>query len=293
MAVLKALRRQPVIPLALLTLVAVLALSAAGQGLIARWIATIVVGGFVLGTLIQMIREMLRGRFGLDVLAIVAMVATLAVGEYVASLIIVLMLSGGEALEDFAARRAKRELTALLERSPQTAHVVTTEGEGDGELVRDVPVDEVRIGDVLLIRPSEIVPVDCELLTEEVSFDESSLTGESLPVARTAGETVLSGAVNGTHIARARAVRRSADSQYQQILALVRQAQDSRAPVVRLADRFAIPFTAVSLLLGGLAWALSGEAVRFAEVLVLATPCPLLIAAPVAFLGGLSRSAKD
>ncbi|MDR2322964.1 MAG: cadmium-translocating P-type ATPase [Microbacterium sp.] len=293
MAVLKALRRQPVIPLALLTLVAVLVLSATGQGVIARWIATIVVGGFVLGTLIQMIREMLRGRFGLDVLAIVAMVATLAVGEYVASLIIVLMLSGGEALEDFAARRAKRELTALLERSPQTAHIVTTDGEGEGELVRDVPVDEVAIGDVLLIRPSEIVPVDCELLTEEVSFDESSLTGESLPVTRTAGETVLSGAVNGTHIARARALRRSADSQYQQILALVRQAQDSRAPVVRLADRFAIPFTAVSLLLGGLAWALSGEAVRFAEVLVLATPCPLLIAAPVAFLGGLSRSAKD
>jgi len=293
MAVLNAMRRQPAIPLALLTLVVVLALSATGRAGIARWIATIVVGGFVLWTLAQMIREMLRGRFGLDVLAIVAMVATLAVGEYVASLIIVLMLSGGEALEDFAARRAKRELTALLERSPQTAHVVTTEGEGDGELVRDVPVDEVGIGDLLLIRPSEIVPVDCELLTEEVSFDESSLTGESLPVTRTAGETVLSGAVNGTHIARARAVRRSADSQYQQILALVRQAQDSRAPVVRLADRFAIPFTAVSLLLGGLAWALSGEAVRFAEVLVLATPCPLLIAAPVAFLGGLSRSAKD
>ena len=293
MAVLNAMRRQPAIPLALLTLVVVLALSATGRAGIARWIATIVVGGFVLWTLAQMIREMLRGRFGLDVLAIVAMVATLAVGEYVASLIIVLMLSGGEALEDFAARRAKRELTALLERSPQTAHVVTTEGEGDGELVRDVPVDEVGIGDLLLIRPSEIVPVDCELLTEEVSFDESSLTGESLPVTRTAGETVLSGAVNGTHIARARALRRSADSQYQQILALVRQAQDSRAPVVRLADRFAIPFTAVSLLLGGLAWALSGEAVRFAEVLVLATPCPLLIAAPVAFLGGLSRSAKD
>lgn len=290
MAVLKAMKRQPVIPIALVTLVAVLVLGATGQGTAARWIATTVVGLFVVWTLAQMIREMLRGRFGLDVLAIVAMVATIAVGEYVAALIIVLMLAGGEGLEDFAARRAKRELTALLERSPQSAHRVAVDGEG--EVVRDVPVDEVAVGDLLLIRPSEIVPVDCELLTEEVSFDESSLTGESLPVTRSAGETVLSGAVNGSHIVRARAVRRSADSQYQQIVMLVRQAQESRAPVVRLADRFAIPFTAASLLLAALAWGLSGEAVRFAEVLVLATPCPLLIAAPVAFLGGLSRSAK-
>lgn len=287
-----AMRRQPAIPIALVTLVAVLALGATGHGGPARTVATIVVGAFVVWTLAQMVRALLQGRFGLDVLAIVAMVATLAVGEYVAALIIVLMLSGGEALEDFAARRAKRELTALLERSPQSAHVVTVDVGSGVETVRDAPVDDVAVGDLLLIRPSEIVPVDCALLTDEASFDESSLTGESLPVTRRAGETVLSGAVNGSRLVRAQAVRRSADSQYQQILSLVRQAQESRAPVVRLADRFAIPFTVVSLLLAGLAWALSGQAVRFAEVLVLATPCPLLIAAPVAFLGGLSRSAK-
>lgn len=291
MAVLKAMRRQPTIPLALLTLVVVLVLDTTGQHLAARWLATVVVGAFVVWTLVQMIREMLHGRFGLDVLAIVAMVATLVVGEYVAALIIVLMLSGGEALEDFAARRAKRELTALLERSPQTAHIVEAD-DVEGERVRDVPVDDVAVGDLLLVRPSEIVPVDGALLTDEASFDESSLTGESLPVGRSAGDTVLSGAVNGSRVVRMQALRRSADSQYQQILLLVRQAQESRAPVVRLADRFAIPFTAVSLVLAGLAWALSGEAVRFAEVLVLATPCPLLIAAPVAFLGGLSRSAR-
>lgn len=292
MAVLKTMRRQPAIPVALLTLVAVLVLDAAGQRTVARWTATAVVAAFVIWTLVRMIREMLRGRFGLDILAIVAMVATLAVGEYVAALIIVLMLSGGEALEDFAARRAKRELSALLERSPQSAHVVTAAGESTTESVRDVPVEEVAVGDLLLVRPAEIVPVDCEMLTDEASFDESSLTGESLPVTRRAGDVVLSGAVNGSRIVRARAARRSADSQYQQILVLVRQAQESRAPVVRLADRFAIPFTVVSLLLAGLAWAFSGQPVRFAEVLVLATPCPLLIAAPVAFLGGLSRSAK-
>ncbi len=288
----KTMRRQPAIPLALLTLVVVLVLDATGRHAAARWLATIVVGAFVVWTLVGMIREMIRGRFGLDVLAIVAMAATLLVGEYVAALIIVLMLSGGEALEDFAARRAKRELTALLERSPQSAHVVSVDGEDDAESVRDLPVDDVAVGDLLLIRPSEIVPVDSEMVTDEASFDESSLTGESLPVTRRTGEILLSGAVNGSRVVRARAVRRSADSQYQQILMLVREAQESRAPVVRLADRFAIPFTVVSLLLGGIAWAVSGDAVRFAEVLVLATPCPLLIAAPVAFLGGLSRSAK-
>ncbi|WP_052674457.1 heavy metal translocating P-type ATPase [Microbacterium azadirachtae] len=286
------MRRQPAIPLALLTLVVVLVLDATGHHAAARWLATIVVGAFVVWTLVGMIREMIRGRFGLDVLAIVAMAATLLVGEYVAALIIVLMLSGGEALEDFAARRAKRELTALLERSPQSAHVVSVDGEDGAESVRDLPVDDVAVGDFLLIRPSEIVPVDSEMVTDEASFDESSLTGESLPVTRRTGEILLSGAVNGSRVVRARAVRRSADSQYQQILMLVREAQESRAPVVRLADRFAIPFTVVSLLLGGIAWAVSGDAVRFAEVLVLATPCPLLIAAPVAFLGGLSRSAK-
>ena len=158
--------------------------------------------------------------------------------------------------------------------------------------VRDAAADDVRIGDVLLVRPSEIVPVDGVLLTESGTFDESSLTGESMPVSRAAGEEVLSGAVNGSRAVRIRAIRRSADSQYQQIVALVRDAQESRAPVVRLADRFAIPFTAVSLVIAGAAWGISGDPTRFAEVLVLATPCPLLIAAPVAFLGGLSRAAK-
>jgi len=287
---LRPLRRYPVIALAILVLVVVLALLASGLPEAARWTATVCVGAFVVWTAIRMLRQLLRGHFGLDVLALVAMVATLAVGEYLASLIIVLMLSGGEALEDFAARRARRELTALLDRSPQTAHLIS-DGGPDAERIRDVPVDEVRIGDLLLVRPSELVPVDGVLLADG-SFDESSVTGESLPVARTAGEEVRSGVLNGTHAVRLRATRRSADSQYQQIVALVRVAGESRAPVVRLADRFALPFTAVALALGGLAWLLSGEAVRFAEVLVLATPCPLLIAAPVAFIGGLSRAAK-
>jgi len=273
-------------------LAAVLLLHVVGEDVLGRWIATVCVAAFVVWTLVGMVRDVMRGQVGLDILAVVAMVATLAVGEYLASLIIVLMLSGGEALEDFAARRAKRDLTALLDRSPRIAHVIVHPLSGESDEVRDVAVDDVVVGDVLLVRPSEIVPVDGVLLSESGSFDESSLTGESLPVTREVGGDVLSGAINGTRAVHVRAVRRSVDSQYQQIVALVRAAEGSKAPVVRLADRFAIPFTAVALVLAGTAWLISGDSTRFAEVLVLATPCPLLIAAPVAFLGGLSRAAK-
>jgi heavy metal translocating P-type ATPase len=293
MRVLRGSRRYPGITVAIVALVGVLLLRAAGDGGVARWVATAYVGAFIVWTLVGMVRDVLRGHVGLDVLAVVAMVATLAVREYVAALIIVLMLSGGRALEDFAARRAKRDLTALLDRSPRVAHVLRHPGASRAGELEDLAVDDVAVGDVLLVRPGEIVPVDGVLLGAGGTFDESSLSGESLPVTRTAGEEALSGAVNGTRAVRIRAVRRSADSQYQQIVALVRAAEDSRAPVVRLADRFAVPFTAVALVLAGAAWTISGDPTRFAEVLVLATPCPLLIAAPVAFLGGLSRAARS
>lgn len=273
-------------------LATVLILQGIGQDTAGRWLAFGYVGLFIAWTIVGMVRDVLHGHVGLDILAVVAMIATLAVGEYVASLIIVLMLAGGEVLEDFAARRAKRELTALLDRSPHTAHVLTHPQSAESDEVQDVPVEEIAVDDVLLIRPAEIVPVDGILLTDQGSFDESSITGESLPVSKVAGDEVLSGVINGTRAVRLRAVRTSVDSQYQQIIALVREAQDSSAPVVRLADRFAIPFTAVSLTIAGAAWAISGDSARFAQVLVLATPCPLLIAAPVAFLGGLSRAAK-
>ncbi len=288
----RALRRYPVITVTVVVIIVVLTLHSMDAQAAGQWIATAYVGLFVAWTLVGMVRDILRGHVGLDILAVVAMVATLAVGEYIASLIIVLMLSGGEALEDFAARRAKRELTALLDRSPRVAHVLSDPNASESDEVREIDVEDVEIDDVLLVRPAEIVPVDGILLSANGTFDESSLTGESLPVTRSVGGEVLSGAVNGTRAVRIRAVRRSADSQYQQIVALVRTAQDSRAPVVRLADRFAIPFTVVALVLAGTAWVISGDPTRFAEVLVLATPCPLLIAAPVAFLGGLSRAAK-
>jgi len=288
----KAVTRFPVISATVAVGVVVLVLGGIGAPTPARWIATVYVAIIVVVVAVRMIRDLLRGHAGLDILAVVAMVATLVVGEYLAALIIVLMLSGGEALEDLAARRARRELSALLERSPQLAHRVVDPDDAETEAVVDVPVEHVAVGDVLLVRPSELVPVDGALLSESGAFDESSLTGESLPAERSRGDEVLSGSINGEAAVRIRATRLSADSQYQQIVALVKDAEATKAPVVRLADRFAIPFTAVSLAIAGAAWAVSGEPNRFAEVLVLATPCPLLIAAPVAFLGGLSRAAK-
>ncbi|MFT2815333.1 heavy metal translocating P-type ATPase [Leifsonia sp. A12D58] len=240
-------------------------------------------------SLVNMLRELRSGSWGIDILAITAIVATVLVGEYVASLIIVLMLTGGEALEDYAAGRAKRELDALLSRVPQIAHRI---GRDETDVV-DVPANEVRVGDLLLLRPSEIVPVDGELVSDSAVFDESSLTGESIPVERVRGESVLSGAVNGQAAVEMRATATAGDSQYQRIIALVTEAAESRASVVRLADRYAVPFTLLSLAIAATAWIVTGDPVRFAEVLVVATPCPLLIAAPVAFMGGMSRSARN
>jgi len=242
--------------------------------------------------LTRMIARLRKGVIGVDVLAVIAIVSTVLVDELLATLIIVLMLTGGEALEDFAQSRAERELKALIDRAPRLAHRLS---HGlDGDTIADVSVDDVVVGDHLLVRPSEIVPVDGDLArgTGSAEFDESSLTGESLPVERHDGELVLSGSVNGPVAVRLTARRDAAHSQYQSIVTLVADASAHPAPVVRLADRFALPFTVAALLIGVVAWVLSGDPVRFAEVLVLATPCPLIIAAPIAFMAGMSRSAK-
>lgn len=234
----------------------------------------------------RMVRSLLRGHAGLDVLAVTAITAAVLVGEYWAALIVVLMLTSGAALEDYAENRSRRELTALLAQAPQHATLLR-----DG-VEEDVAVADVRVGDTLLLRPGAVVPVNAVLVAERGVFDESSLTGESLPVERIAGERVASGAVNGATAVTLRAIAIAADSEYQHIVRLVEQAARSRASVVRLADRYAVPFTIFALVLAVAAWVLSGDPVRFAEVLVVATPCPLLIAAPVAFLAGMSRAAR-
>ena len=285
---LRSIQRYPVVLATLVVAAIVVALLLSDNAVSAQWVASIFALGVAAHTSVGMVRDILRGNWGIDLLAVTAIVATVSVGEYLASLVIVLMLSGGEALEDYAEGRARRELTSLLARSPQTAHrYVSSTAE-----VSDVPVGEVQIGDMLLVRPAEVVPVDGALTSDEAALDQSALTGESLPVHLTTGDRLLSGSVNGGKALTMRATARVEDSQYQRIIALVAEASQSRAPLVRLADRYAVPFTMGALLVAGLAWFLSGDPTRFAEVLVVATPCPLLIAAPVAFMGGMSRAAR-
>ena len=287
MQFLSGLRRYPVL-LAVLAVAAVgIVLELAGPEGAARWVVSVAALGVAALQLKGMVEDLRAGTYGIDILAVTAIGSTVAVGEYWAALVVCLMLTGGEALEDYASARAGRELTSLLDKAPSTAYRTGPDGEPEA-----VDVAQVRPGDVLVVRPHEIVPVDAVLESAEGVFDESSLTGESLPVERASGEEVLSGAVNGSAAVRIRATAAAADSQYQRIVALVREAQESRAPFVRLADRVAVPFTLLAFAIAGVAWAVSGDPMRFAQVLVVATPCPLIIAAPVAFMAGMSRAAR-
>ena len=280
------LRRYPVVALTCLVLLAALVLLQFGLELQVRVLASAYAAIIVVARAAGMVRSLREGRWGIDLLALMAVASTVAVGEYLAALVVILMLTGGEALENFAQGRAARELRSLLDRAPRFAH-----RESADTVLEDTPIGEVVPGDVLVVRPSELVPVDGELLSDSASMDESSLTGESLPVERSKGELLLSGSVNGVAAIRMRAAATAADSQYSRIIALVEEASNSRAPVVRLADRYAVPFTLLALAMAGAGWFLSGEPLRFAQVLVVATPCPLLIAAPVAFLAGTSQAA--
>ncbi|QCB95777.1 cadmium-translocating P-type ATPase [Arthrobacter sp. PAMC25564] len=288
----KKVARYPLVAGTLAALLAVVILLLSGQEGIARLVASLYALAVAAYLAVGMVRRLMNGQWGIDVLAVTAIISTVLVGEFIASMIIVLMLAGGTALEDYAAGRAKGELTALLERVPQTAHRVREGNHDDGQQ-EDVAATDVRVGDILLVKPGEVVPLDGILLSPLGSFDESSLTGESLPVERAAGDGLMSGSVNGEAAIRMQVSALMEDSQYSRIVALVKEASESKAPMVRLADRYAVPFTALAYVLGAAGWIISGSPARFAEVLVVATPCPLLIAAPVAFLGGMSRAARS
>src|SRR5690625_117785 len=251
--------------------------------------AYVIIGTTIIVTAIDMVKALQAGHWGLDILAVVAMVSTLAVQEYLAGMIIALMLTGGEALEDMAAGRATRELDALINRRPTFAHRL----EADEITVTPINISEVAVGDVLIVRGSEVVPVDGQLLSDRASLDEASVTGEALPITKNTDDDIISGTVNGSETFQMRATTTAAESHYTKIVRLVEEAVESRAPMVRMADRYAVPFTVIALLIAGVAWWYSGNATRFAEVLVVATPCPLLIAAPVAFMGGMSSAARS
>lgn len=233
-----------------------------------------------------MVQDIQDGTYGVDILAATAIIASVVLHEYWAGMIIVLMLTGGEALENYAERRAKKELTSLLERKPQKAHLVK------GKKTTDVNASAVKANDTIVILPGELVPVD-GIITEGVSsLDESSLTGESLPLEKAVGDIIMSGSVNIDGTITVQATHSAADSQYQQIIKLVQSAAGSQAPFVRLADRYSIPFTITAFIVAGAAWFVSGDPVRFLEVIVVATPCPLLLGAPIALISGMSRAAR-
>lgn len=231
-------------------------------------------------------RSVARGDVGVDAIALVAMAGALALGEYLAGAVIALMLNGGNALEAAAGRRARRELTALLERAPRIAH------RRRGEKLEEIAVEEVRVGDRILVRAGEVVPVDGAVQSEDAVVDESTLTGEPLPVRRGRGTTIASGTVNANEAFDLRATRTSSQSAYAGIVRLVGEAERQRAPFVRMADRYAALLLPVTLVVAGAAWALSGDPVRALAVLVVATPCPLILAAPVALISGVSRAAR-
>ncbi|WP_416353429.1 heavy metal translocating P-type ATPase [Agrilactobacillus fermenti] len=237
--------------------------------------------------LIEMVKTLRSGKYGVDLLAISAVVATLAVGEYWASIVVLIMLIGGDTLEDYAAHRAGKELQSLLDNTPETAHILRH------DTLEDVNIDQVQIGDTLVVRPGETVPVDGKILTGTSEVDEASLTGESRPVYKAPGDTVMSGSVNGSQALRLRAEQLATDSQYQKIVRLVAESQARPAKFVRLADRYAVPFTAIAYLIAGIAWLLAKDPVRFAQVLVVASPCPLILAAPIALVSGMSRASRN
>lgn len=231
-------------------------------------------------------RSLLRRDVGVDAIALVAMAGALAMHQYLAGGVIALMLGGGNALEEAANRRARRELTALVQRAPRTALV------SRGDRLVEIAVDEVTVGDSVLVRPGDVVPVDGVVEGDEAIVDESALTGEALPVTLGRGGEVLSGTTNVGPVLELTAIRPASESAYAALVRLVERAQSERAPFVRVADRYAAVFLPVTAAVAAIAWIFSGDAVRALAVFVVATPCPLILAAPIAFISGLSRCAR-
>ena len=270
----------------LLSVIGALVLQLVGQASAANVLLIVCAAINLVPLLWGMIQDLRVGTYGVDVLAATAIISAVLFKEYWTAIIIVFMLTGGEALEDYAEKRAKTELSALLERAPQQAHVYK------GRKTIDVAVAKVQVGDKILIKPGEVVPVDAVIIEGTSDFDESSLTGESLPQSKSTNQDIMSGSVCVDGSITARVVRSAADSQYSQIIKLVKSAQNSRAPFVRMADLYAVPFTLLAFTIALGAWALSGDSMRFLQVLVVATPCPLILGAPIALVSGMSRAAK-
>lgn len=273
-----------------------------GAPKIGTWpISGILIDIFGIFMAITMLREMIHtlesGRWGVDILAIIAVVSTMIVGDYWAAWMILIMLTGGDSLEDYATSQADKELRSLLQNSPRIADKLV-----NGK-IEEVKVDDLKIGDIVLIKPGSQVPVDGEIIKGNSSFDQSSLTGESVPVDKKIGDDLMSGSINGDAAVEMKVTKAAKDSEYQSIIALVKSSEAKPAKFVKMADRYAVPFTIISLIIGiaamitsavtnpALGW--QAHFLRFAQVMVVASPCPLLIAAPVAMVSGMSSMSRS
>jgi heavy metal translocating P-type ATPase len=249
--------------------------------------------GFTLATLpviaglaVSMARDLLMGRLGVDAIALVSMSAAIALGQPLAGAVVALMYSGGNVLEDIAVARAEYDLRSLVDRAPREAH------RRDDDHIEDVPIAAVAVGDRLMVRAGEIIPVDGVVASSAATVDESALTGEPIPVVKPRGGAILSGSLNAGETFELTATAAAGESTYAGIVRLVTAAQTAKAPFVRLADRYALIFLPVTLAIALLAWLISGDLIRSLAVLVAATPCPLILAAPVAFIAGVARAAR-
>jgi heavy metal translocating P-type ATPase len=257
-----------------------------GAARLSRWAYGLSVVIVLIPTAVSTVRRLLNREISVDLIAVLAMSGALVLGEYLAGAILAVMLTGGTALERFAIARARRELSALVKRTPRTAH------RRAGTDITDIDVDDVALGDLLVVKPGEVVPVDGIVSSGSAVLDESALTGEAKPVNLEPGMPLRSGGTNAGGPFELRVTAPAAESTYAGIIRLVRAAEESKAPFERLADRFALGFLALTLALAAFAWVAGGNVLRALAVLVVATPCPLILAAPAAIIAGVSRAAK-
>jgi heavy metal translocating P-type ATPase len=278
--------RWALVSIAVTGLAAGIVAHAAGRLDLADLFWTLATAPVVAGLAVSIVRDFLAGRLGVDAIALVSMSAALALGQPLAGAVVALMYSGGNVLEDIAVARAEHDLRSLVDRAPREAHRRVD------DRIEDVPISAVAVGDRLLVRAGEIIPVDGVVASTAASIDESALTGEPIPVVKSRGAAILSGSLNVGETFELTVSAAAGESTYAGIVRLVTAAQTAKAPFVRLADRYALIFLPVTLALAFIAWLISGDLIRSLAVLVAATPCPLILAAPVAFIAGVAQAAR-
>jgi heavy metal translocating P-type ATPase len=257
-----------------------------GRDDLARWAWAAGTVPVVVALLVSMTRDLLAGRMGVDAVAFVSMSGALALGEPLAGVVVAVMYAGGNVLEDVAIAHAERDLQSLVDRAPRVAH------RRSGQAIEDVAIDEVAVGETVLVRAGEVIPLDGVVAGGHAMIDEAALTGEPIPVMRRAGELVQSGTLNAGEAFEIRVTAVARDSTYAGIVRMVAVAQTAKAPFIRMADRYALLLLPVTLALAAAAWIYSGDPIRALAVLVAATPCPLILAAPVALIAGVSQAAR-